>query len=372
MIPFHKCFLTGIEASYIEDAIQRRQLSGRGFYTKTCELWLQEYTNCDRVLLTSSCTHALEMCALLCDIQDGDEVIMASFNFVSAPNAFVLRGANITYVDIEPETLNIKHDQIEAAITDKTKAVIVMHYGGIACEMDFIMDLSEKYGLWVIEDAAHCIGAKYKGRHLGTIGHLGAMSFHATKNIQCGEGGAIFINDSRFLDQAEMIREKGTDRAAFERKEVDRYTWKSLGSSYLMNEITAAFLWAQLPSVEEVMDKRRQLWERYRVQLESAGLYLGHCDTTVRKEHNGHIFHIRLSDQARRDNLINKLARLGIDVRFHYQPLHISPIGRQTGRFFGKDEHTLNVCYSLLRLPIYPDLNVEEVDFIVHSVIQFC
>lgn len=372
MIPFHRCFLTGTEADFIDDAIQRRQFSGRGFYTKRCESWLQEYTESSRVLLTSSCTHALEMCALLCDIQAGDEVIMASFNFVSAPNAFVLRGASIAYIDIDPKTLNISHELIEAAITERTKAVLVMHYGGVACEMDFIMALSERYGFWVIEDAAHCIGAKYKGRHLGTIGHLGAISFHATKNIHCGEGGAILINDSRFLEQAEIIREKGTNRAAFERKEVDRYIWRSLGSSYLMNEITAAFLWAQLRSIEDVMHKRRNLWERYRIQLDAADFNISLCGASDERLHNGHIFHLRLPDKERRKELIKVLAVKGVDVRFHYQPLHVSPIGSKTGRFIGNDDHTLGVCSSLIRLPIFPDLKLEEVDFIVRSIIQFC
>lgn len=372
MIPFHKCFLTGTEADFINDAIKRKQFSGRGFYTNSCESWLQEYTEGNRVLLTSSCTHALEMCALLCGIQPGDEVIMASFNFVSAPNAFVLRGANIVYIDINPETLNISHEQIEAAISERTKAVLVMHYGSVACEMDSIMALSKRFGFWVIEDAAHCIGARYKGRHLGTIGHLGTVSFHATKNIHCGEGGAILINDNRFLEQAEIIREKGTDRAAFERKEVDRYIWRSLGSSYLMNEITAAFLWAQLGAIEDVMHKRRRIWDRYRSQLNSEDVNVDLCRSSDEKLHNGHIFHLRLPDEERREGLIKVLAIKGIDVRFHYQPLHVSPFGRKTGRFIGSDQHTIRVCHSLVRLPIFPDLTLEEVDFIAQAIIQFC
>ncbi|MCL4155311.1 UNVERIFIED_CONTAM: hypothetical protein GTU68_059922 [Idotea baltica] len=363
MIPFHIPYISGNELLFVKDAMTKRTFSGGGYYTKACEDWLENYTKANKILLTSSCTHSLEMCALLCNIQPGDEVIMTSFNFVSAANAFVLRGAKIVFVDVDPVSMNIDEGLIPAAISSRTKAIVVMHYGGIACNMDVIMDLAEKAGVWVVEDAAHCIGAFYKGQHLGTIGHMGTLSFHATKNIHCGEGGALLINDGRFIAQAEIIREKGTNRNAFLRGEIDRYTWKSIGSSYLMNELSAAFLYGQLKHLELVNKKRTKLKNLYVQELCGLQDFISLPPDSDENQGNCHLFFIKVKEKGKRDTLIENLAsNWSIQTAFHYLPLHSTEIGVEKGCFLGNDRYTTLGSEAIVRLPLYFDLQEQEVE----------
>ncbi|NET34308.1 MAG: dTDP-4-amino-4,6-dideoxygalactose transaminase [Cyanothece sp. SIO1E1] len=369
MIPFNRAFTSGKESQYIDEVLNSNSFSGGGRYTQQCEDWLKDYTASTKVLLTSSCTHALEMCALLIDIKPGDEVIMASFNFVSAANAFVLRGATIKFVDVDPGSMNLDANKLETAINAQTKAILVMHYGGVACDMIKIMRIAETTGIWVIEDAAHCIGAYAAGRHLGTIGHLGALSFHSTKNIHCGEGGALLINDPRFSDAAEIIREKGTNRNAFLRGEVEKYTWEKLGSSYLMSEITAAFLLAQLEEVKKVNEKRRYLWIQYYQLLTPLANQIELPSRAPEHEGNAHLFFIKLKTQQIRDELIANLsADFGIQCYFHYQPLHSTGIGQQSGAFVGEDRYTSGGSRRLLRLPLYYDMETSQVEQVVDAI----
>jgi len=305
------------------------------------------------------------MAALLCDIQPEDEIITSSFNFVSAVNPFVLRGAKIVFVDIRPDTLNIDETLIEKHITPNTRVILTMHYGGVGCEMEKILEISEKYGLWVIEDAAHCLGAYYGDRHLGTMGHLGAISFHATKNIQCGEGGVLLINDERLLKRAEIIREKGTDRKLFQRGQVDKYSWVDVGSSYLMNEISAAFLWGQLSDTAIVAQKRREYWKFYHEQLSMPGsiqlpMLPENCT------HNGHIFPLLTS--LSKEVMLDLLKARGIEATFHYVPLHNSRAGKHWGNFKGQDKYTRLAGRHLIRLPLYVDLTVDEVTYITEEL----
>ncbi len=356
MISFNVPFISGEETRYIEQAIQRKDLSGDGHFGKKCQTILENITGGKKAMLTSSCTHALEMCAILADIHPGDEVIMPSFTFVSSANAFVLRGARIVFVDIRPDTLNIDEKLIEKAITQKTKAILVMHYAGVGCEMDKIMEIAQAHHLIVIEDAAHCIGANYKGKHLGTIGHLGALSFHATKNIHCGEGGALLINDHRFFEAAEIIREKGTDKNAFLKGRTDKYSWVGIGSSYLMSELNAAFLYAQLLHLELVNNKRKAFWQVY---FEAFCELEGILEVPVVPQdctHNGHIFYVKCKSQTERRRLIAELKNKTIDASFHYVPLHSSSAGKQYGIFSGQDVFTTKESERLLRLPLYYEL----------------
>ena len=353
IVPFHIPFVSGKEEGYLKEAIHRGEFSGDGHFTHLSEQWLEQFTGAGRVLLTSSCTHALEACALLCNIQPGDEVIMPSFNFVSAANAFALRGARIVFVDIRPDTLNIDERLIEPAVTNRTKAIVVVHYGGVSCEMDAIMELADRHGLVVIEDAAHGIGASYKGRHLGAIGHLGTLSFHASKNIHCGEGGALLVNDPEMARRLEVIREKGTNRKAFLQGEVEKYSWIGLGSSYLMSELNAAFLYGELAHVEYVNKARLAIVKEYEEILGNQHW----VEYPVLPPHclpNGHIFYIKCSDEAVRDELQAYLAHKGIKAYFHYVPLHSSAAGRVYGRFAGMDEYTTRESARLLRLPVFP------------------
>lgn len=352
IIPFHIPFVSGEEEGYLKEAVQRGEFSGDGYFTQRSEQWLERFTHAGKVLLTSSCTHALEMCAMLCDIQPGDEVIMPSFNFVSAANAFALRGAKIVFVDIRPDTMNIDEQLIGQAINSRTKAIVVVHYGGIACEMEAIMDLAEKHGLTVIEDAAHCIGAYYKGQHLGTVGHLGTISFHASKNIHCGEGGALLINDSKLVQPAEVIREKGTNRKAFIRGMVEKYSWVALGSSYLTSELNAAFLFGQLSYIERVNACYFNLKAKYKERLSCLGR-LEFVSTPSHCSANGHIFYIKCKDREERDSLQLFLGRQGIEAYFHYVPLHSSPAGIHNGWFAGMDKYTSIESSRLLRLPVF-------------------
>ncbi len=366
-IPFNKPYINGQEPEFIADAITRGTFAGDGYYTKCVENELERITGSEKTLLTSSCTHALEMCALLCNIEPGDEVIMSSFNFVSAANAFVLRGASIVFVDIRPDTMNINETLIEAAITSRTRAIVAMHYGGVACEMDTIMQLAQKHNLWVIEDAAHCIGAYYKDRHLGSIGHLGTLSFHASKNIHCGEGGALFINDPKLVDRAEIIREKGTNRRAFFTGKVDKYSWVDLGSSYLMSEVSAAFLHAQLMSLEKVNENRMLCWVNYFETLVAENL--GIPIKTNKTQHNAHIFYIKTDSPKVRKALMEYLLQQGISSAFHYVPLHTSTAGQRYGRFHGKEEFTISESEKILRLPLYYDL--KKADKILSGLTSF-
>lgn len=369
-IPFNKPYLTGNELRNIADAHARGQLSGDGPYTKRCSAWLEEVTGCGKALLTHSCTGALEMAAMLAGIQPGDEIIMPSYTFVSTANAFALRGGVPVFVDIRPDTLNIDERLIEAAITPRTKAIVPVHYAGVGCEMDVIMDVAARHNLLVIEDAAQGIMATYKERALGSIGHLGCLSFHETKNVIAGEGGALLINDPRFVERAEIIREKGTDRSKFFRGEVDKYTWVDLGSSYLPGEIIAAFLHAQMEAAAELTARRLAVWAQYHRHLEEL-----ERSGRVRRpvvppacRHNAHMYYIVLASQDERTALIAGLKQRGVHAVFHYVPLHSAPAGRRYGRAHGSLRHTDELSQRLVRLPMYCTLSSGDVDMICAAV----
>jgi dTDP-4-amino-4,6-dideoxygalactose transaminase len=363
MIPFNKPYMTGKELVYIAQANANHHLSGDGEFTRKCNAWLEQRTGCRKALLTHSCTAALEMAAILADIQPGDEVIMPSYTFVSTANAFVLRGGVPVFVDIRPDTLNIDETQIEAAITPRTKAIVPVHYAGVACEMDVIMDIAQRHQLLVIEDAAQGIMSTYKGRPLGSIGHMGAYSFHETKNIISGEGGALLINDDRFAERAEIIREKGTNRSQFFRGQVDKYTWVEIGSSYLPGEITAAFLWAQMEEADSITTRRLAIWAQYHEALESleAAGKLRRPIIPLVCQHNAHMYYVLLDSLGTRTRVIEGLHRQGVNSVFHYVPLHASPAGKKYGRVNGKMVETERLSDRLLRLPLwlggveYPD-----------------
>ena len=366
-IPFNKPYMTGKELWYIAQAHAMGHLAGDGRFTKQCNAWLEARTGAQRALLTHSCTAALEMAALLADIEPGDEVIMPSFTFVSTANAFVLRGATPVFVDVRPDTLNIDETRIEAAITDRTRAIVPVHYAGVACEMDAIMDVARRHDLLVIEDAAQAVTATYKGRPLGAVGHLGAFSFHETKSVICGEGGALLASDSKFVDRAEMIREKGTNRVQFFRGEVDKYTWVDVGSSYLPSDLVAAFLWAQLEEADAITRRRMALWDTYHAAFEPA-----EESGTVRRPvvpaecgHNAHMYYLLLPSLAQRTRFIAELAHKGIHCVFHYVPLHSSPFGRRQARCHGELRVTEDIAERLVRLPLW--LGLEDVQ---HDVIE--
>ncbi len=372
-IPFNKPFVVGKELYYIAQAVQQGHLSGDGMFTSKCNAWIQNKFEAKKVLLTHSCTAALEMAAILCDIQPGDEFIVPSYTFVSTVNAFVLRGGVPVFVDIRPDNLNIDEKLIEAAITPKTKAIVPVHYAGVGCEMDVIMDIANRHGLLVVEDAAQGVCATYKGKYLGTIGHLGCYSFHETKNFISGEGGALVINDERFLERAEIIREKGTNRSQFFRGMVDKYTWVDIGSSYLPSEMIAAFLYSQLEESDKITNKRLKIWNLYHellAPLESAGWlrrpkYPEYCC------HNAHMYYILLSDLETRTQLIDFLRKEGISSVFHYVPLHSAPQGK---KLVGKDINlpvTDDCSERLLRLPCYYELTNEEIEFVVRTIREF-
>lgn len=360
LTPFNKPFMTGRENSYINQVYANGQLSGNGLFTHRCQSWLKEQTGSTKVLLTHSCTAALEMAALLIDLHPGDEVIMPSYTFVSTANAFVLRGATPVFVDIREDTLNMNESLIESAITDKTRAIVAVHYAGVACEMDTLMSIAEKHGLYVIEDAAQGIMAEYQNRPLGGIGHLAAFSFHETKNIISGEGGALLINDKRFTERAEIIWEKGTNRSSFFRGEVDKYTWVDIGSSYLPGELTAAFLWGQLEFAREITDRRLNIWQDYHQAFDAL-----ESSSIIRRpvipencKHNAHMFYLLLNSLEERTDLISKLKSDGILSVFHYVPLHLAPAGEKFCRSHGSMEVTESLSDRLLRLPLW--LGVEE------------
>jgi dTDP-4-amino-4,6-dideoxygalactose transaminase len=373
MIPFNKPYLCGKELGYIAQAHSKGQLAGDGSFTKQCQGWLEYRTGCSMALLTHSCTGALEMAAILADIQPGDEVIMPSFTFVSTANAFVLRGGVPVFVDIRPDTLNLDETKIEAAITPRTRAIVPVHYAGVACEMDVIMDIARRHNLLVIEDAAQGIMATYRGRALGAIGHLGTLSFHETKNIISGEGGALLIRDPTLAERAEIIREKGTNRSKFFRGHVDKYTWTDIGSSYLPGEITAAFLWAQIQEADAITTRRMVIWSRYHTafeSLEQAGR-IRRPIVTANCNHNGHLYYILLNDLADRTKFIDAMTQHKINCVFHYVPLHSSPAGKRYGRSHGSLEMTNLLSERLVRLPMFFELSETLQDRVADLVIKW-
>jgi dTDP-4-amino-4,6-dideoxygalactose transaminase len=371
MIPFNKPTVTGNEIDYIASAIESQKLSGDGYYAKKCEQWFEKNMGTLKALLTPSCTHALEMAASLIDIQPDDEVIMPSYTFVSTANAFVLRGAKIVFVDIRPDTMNIDETKIEAAITSKTKAIVPVHYAGIACEMDIIMDLAKRYSLYVIEDAAQGMMSTYKGIALGTIGHMGTYSFHETKNYTSGgEGGVLLINDEQFKSRAEVIREKGTNRSQFFRGMVDKYTWVDIGSSMLPSEIQAAYLYAQLESAEEINTKRLSVWNAYYKTL-SEILDRKHVTLPIIPEqcvHNAHMFYLKFENLSAREEFISLMKGLGVMCVFHYIPLHSAPAGRKFGCFIGEDKYTTKESERLVRLPLFFNMTNIEFEKIISEI----
>lgn len=371
-IPFNKPYMTGKEPVYIAQAHVKSHLSGDGDFTKKCNAWLELQTGCHKALLTHSCTAALEMAAILADIQPGDEIIMPSYTFVSTANAFVLRGGVPVFVDIRPDTLNIDETKIEGAITSRTKAIVPVHYAGVGCEMDVIMDIAQRHGLLVIEDAAQGIMSTYKGRALGSIGHMGTLSFHETKNIISGEGGALLINDDRFAAHAEIIREKGTNRSQFFRGQVDKYTWVDIGSSYLPGEIIAAFLWAQMERADEITIRRIEVWNAYHAAFadkETQGLVRR---PVVPDEcgHNAHMYYLLLSDLEERTHVLQSLKEQGVNAVFHYVPLHSAPAGKKYGRVHGTMDVTDEMSDRLLRLPLWVGLDQVDVRTVVSCIEQ--
>jgi dTDP-4-amino-4,6-dideoxygalactose transaminase len=372
-IPFNKPYMTGKEIDYIKEAHANSMLAGDGPFTKRCHQWLEEKTGTHKALLTHSCTAALEMAALLLDIQPGDEVIMPSYTFVSTANAFVLRGGVPVFVDIRPDTLNIDERLIEAAITPKTRAIVPVHYAGVACEMDTIMDIAHRHGLAVVEDAAQGVMSAYKGRALGSIGDLGCYSFHETKNVISGEGGALLVNNPKYAERAEIIREKGTDRSRFFRGQVDKYTWQDCGSSYLPGELIAAFLFAQLEQADQITQLRLSSWAYYHkafASLEESNILRrpvipGEC------QHNAHMYYILLSPDSDRQAVIEEFKMQDISAVFHYVPLHSSPAGMNYGRAVGNMNETNDLASRLLRLPLWIGLSNHQQDGIFSVIREF-
>jgi dTDP-4-amino-4,6-dideoxygalactose transaminase len=372
-IPFNKPYVAGREVEYIAEALRSGHVSGNGSFSKKCHAYLEQFLGVPNVLLTTSCTHALEMCALLLNIQPGDEVIVPSFTFVSTCNAFVLRGARPVFSDIRPDTLNMDESTLERLITPRTKAIVVVHYAGVGCDMDAILEIAGRHGVPVIEDNAHGLFGKYRGTYLGTFGCLATQSFHETKNIHCGEGGALLINDPRYSERAEIIWEKGTDRSRFFRGQVDKYSWIDIGSSYLPADILAAFLYAQLEVQEQIQAKRLRVWDYYYRTLDDwAGanqarlpIVPEHC------EHPCHMFYLLMPSLERRQALIAHLKHRGILSVFHYLPLHLSGMGQRFGGKKGDCPVTEDVSDRLLRLPFYNDLTESEQAYIVKAIHEF-
>lgn len=367
-IPFNRPYLTGRELSYIAEAHLNGQLAGDGQFSKRCQRWLEAMGASSRALLTHSCTAALEMAALLCDLQPGDEVILPSYTFVSTANAFVLRGAVPVFVDIRIDTLNIDESKIEAAITPRTKAIVPVHYAGVACEMDVIMDIARRHGLMVIEDAAQACMATYKGRQLGTIGDLGCFSFHETKNIISGEGGALLVNRPDLIERAEIIREKGTNRSRFLRGEVDKYTWTDIGSSFLPGEVIAAFLWAQMEEAQRITARRIALWQRYDEQLSGLRPLIGTPTIPASCAHNAHMYYVINQTATSRDKILAELKAAGVHAVFHYVPLHSSPFGRSVSRERFHLPVTDYVSANLIRLPLWIGLESAMQDRVIDTL----
>lgn len=372
-IPFNKPPYIGKESEYVLDAVNKGHISGDGDYTKKCAKKLEELSGTKRALLTTSCTHATEMAALLSDIKPGDEVIMPSYTFVSTADAFVLRGATPVFVDIRPDTMNIDETLIEDAITSKTKAIVPVHYAGVGCEMDTIMDIARRHNLTVIEYAAQAIASTYKGKALGTFGDFGCYSFHETKNISMGEGGALLIQNEDLVEPAEIIREKGTNRAKFFRGQIDKYTWVNYGSSYLPSDMNGAYLWAQLENIDIIQKKRLSVWNRYKEGLSELekreyiefGMIPDECTN------NAHMFYIKVRDLENRTNLLNYLKEKGIQAVFHYVPLHSAPAGRKFGRFNGEDRYTTKESERLMRLPLFYSITDEEVEYTIETLLKY-
>ena len=373
MIRFNVPPYTGKELEYIRQAVENKKICGDGDFTKKCNEWIEKKTGTTKALLTTSCTHATEMAALLCDIKPGDEVMMPSYTFVSTADAFVLRGAKAVFVDIRPDTMNIDENLIEAAITDKTRAIVPVHYAGVGCDMDKIMDIAGRYNLKVIEDAAQGIMSEYKGKPLGTFGEYGCFSFHETKNLSMGEGGALLIRDEESIEQAEIVREKGTNRAKFFRGQIDKYTWVDAGSSYLPSELNAAYLYAQLEMADEITADRLRTWNKYFdafEDLEKAGKIERPFIPSDCK-HNAHMFYLKCRDLKERTEFIRFLKENDILAVFHYVPLHSAPAGQKYGRFNGEDVYTTKESERLVRLPLYYGLTDADSDHIIEKVKEF-
>jgi dTDP-4-amino-4,6-dideoxygalactose transaminase len=371
LIPFNRAPVTGNEEIYVLDAMRLDRMSGDGVYGKRCQDWFEHKFDCEKALLTPSCTAALEMAAFLIDIGPGDEVIMPSYTFVSTANAFAVRGAKVVFVDIRPDTMNLDESIIQAAITSKTKAIVVVHYAGVACEMAAIMSIANSNGLIVVEDAAQGMMSSYNGKPLGSIGHLGCISLHDTKNYTSGgEGGVLIVNDKTLVDRAEIIREKGTNRSQFFLGAVDKYTWVDLGSSYLLSELQAAYLWGQLEMAESVLAKRLAIWDRYHQALlpfkkdKSIDLPI----IPQLSQHNAHMYFIKLQNEEHRTDFINSLKSDGVVSAFHYIPLHSSPAGMKLGRFHGTDKWTTTESKRLVRLPVFYNMSDDELDKVIRLV----
>lgn len=373
-ISFNRPPFVGKETEYIREAVEQNgMICGDGPFTKRCSAWMKEKFDTKHVLLTTSCTHALEMAAFLADIQPGDEVIMPSYTFVSTADAFVLRGAKCVFVDIRPETMNIDERLIEDAITEKTKAIVPVHYAGVSCAMDEIMAIAKKYNLKVIEDAAQGVNAFYKGKPLGTIGDFGCYSFHETKNYSMGEGGAILFQEDKYLEPAEILREKGTDRSKYFRGQVDKYRWVGYGSSYLPSDMNAAYLWAQLEEADKINEKRLAIWNFYHENLEDLEKQ-GVIERPFIPDyatHNAHMYYLKVKDLETRTRLLAYLKEQGILSVFHYVPLHSAPAGMEFGRFHGEDKYTTKESERLLRLPMYYSLKMEEAEEVVEALKRF-
>ena len=373
MISFNVPPFTGKEYDYIREAVEAHKICGDGQFTKKCNAWIEEKTGTAKALLTTSCTHATEMAALLADIQPGDEVIMPAYTFVSTADAFVLRGATVVFVDIRPDTMNIDETKIEAAITEKTKAIVPVHYAGVACEMDTIMDIARRHHLLVIEDAAQGIMSLYKGRALGTIGDYGCFSFHETKNYSMGEGGCLLIRDPEKIEEAEIVREKGTNRSKFFRGQIDKYTWVDKGSSYLPSDLNAAYLWAQLELADEINEDRLHSWATYYAAFRPLQ-EKGQVELPVIPKgcvHNAHMFYLKARDLEERTALIAHLKADGIVAVFHYIPLHTAPAGLKFGRFSGEDVYMIKESERLVRLPLYYHLTAKDQQKVIDSVQRF-
>ena len=373
MIRFNVPPYTGKEMEYIRQAVENQKICGDGDFTHKCNEWIEKKTGTGKALLTTSCTHATEMAAILCNIKPGDEVIMPSYTFVSTADAFVLRGAKVVFVDVRPDTMNIDENLIEDAITDKTRAIVPVHYAGVSCDMDKILDIAKRHNLLVVEDAAQGIMSEYKGQALGTFGDYGCFSFHETKNFSMGEGGALLIRDKDNIERAEIIREKGTNRAKFFRGQIDKYTWVDAGSSYLPSEMNAAYLYAQLELADEITADRMRSWNMYNDAFEE----LENKERIERPfipsdcKHNAHMFYLKCKDLEERSALIKFLGENGILAVFHYIPLHNAPAGKIYGRFHGEDVYTTKESERLVRLPLYYGLKEDEVEYIIGKVKEF-
>ena len=373
MIDFNIPPFTGKELEYMQQAIKNKKICGDGEFTKKCSRWMEKKFQANHVLLTTSCTHALEMAAVLTQVKPGDEVILPSYTFVSTADAFVQRGATLVFVDIRPETMNLDERLIEDAITEKTKVIVPVHYAGVGCAMDEIMEIAARHHLMVVEDAAQGVYAYYKGRALGTIGDFGCYSFHDTKNYSMGEGGALVFQNNDYLERAEIVREKGTDRSKFFRGQVDKYRWMDYGSSYLPSDLNAAYLWAQLEMAEKIREDRLESWNYYHEELRSladAG-YIEQPFIPDYAEHNAHMYYIKTKDLETRGRLIDFLAKREIHTVFHYVPLHSAPAGPKFGRFQGEDKYTTKESERLLRLPMYYQLKEEDQEQVVKAVKEF-